>query len=505
MMRPSTSSQQWYLEPGVINHWLCGVFEGGGAKGVAFPGALSAVRELGCWFGAVAGASAGAITAALVAAGLSPEEIEAQTDRALAQVRTGLWKGLNRLQGRGGYYPSDKLTDWLDTLLLERIGRAGSPDATKRVTFRELHWATGIELNLVAADLSLRRQIVFSHHETPDCSVADAVAASSAIPFAFPSRLLAVPEPRAAKGFVHHTIVDGGVWANFPMFVFEDKAFRAFYGREPAEIDPTRIVGFLLDEGEAPQVTRGADVRFATQRGDEHLFAREWLREEQPRSPERTPLGSHIAAWMLAPFAFLGWLVEFNGRVERGRWPEPRIPVLRNLIHGLNGLLSGIYPPLFGGVAVFAVGLGSWEIVTKLVGDQMRLWPRMNWSEPDEWMLPIFSSLIYIVVALVVTLSTFAALLGVIANRILLRATRRVLYGVASTYVAGQGAPEWAKLSPNIVALPIPPGVGTLTFDLTADVRSKMLDAAREITRTRVGALIGGASWSQAPRPARVG
>jgi predicted acylesterase/phospholipase RssA len=46
-----------------------GVFEGGGAKGVAFVGALAFMKRHGLRFRRVAGTSAGAITAALIASG----------------------------------------------------------------------------------------------------------------------------------------------------------------------------------------------------------------------------------------------------------------------------------------------------------------------------------------------------------------------------------------------------------------------------------------------------
>lgn len=52
-----------------------GVFEGGGNLGTAYIGALMALEERGVWFKRVAGTSAGAITAALVAAGYTAEEL----------------------------------------------------------------------------------------------------------------------------------------------------------------------------------------------------------------------------------------------------------------------------------------------------------------------------------------------------------------------------------------------------------------------------------------------
>lgn len=54
---------------------IFGIFEGGGAKGVAHVGALAACEENGFYFVGVAGASAGAIIATLIAAGLSASDL----------------------------------------------------------------------------------------------------------------------------------------------------------------------------------------------------------------------------------------------------------------------------------------------------------------------------------------------------------------------------------------------------------------------------------------------
>jgi predicted acylesterase/phospholipase RssA len=53
-----------------------GVFEGGGALGAAFSGALRLLQDNFIWFDRVAGTSAGAITAALIAAGYSARDID---------------------------------------------------------------------------------------------------------------------------------------------------------------------------------------------------------------------------------------------------------------------------------------------------------------------------------------------------------------------------------------------------------------------------------------------
>src|SRR5690242_20714764 len=59
------------------------VFEGGGAKGSAFVGALSALKAAGHSTRRLIGTSAGAITAALLAAGYSAEEMLAAVNEKL--------------------------------------------------------------------------------------------------------------------------------------------------------------------------------------------------------------------------------------------------------------------------------------------------------------------------------------------------------------------------------------------------------------------------------------
>jgi len=65
------------IQPGLIrSEAVDGVFEGGGALGTAYVGALRALEDSNVSFARVAGNSAGAITAAMVAAGFTAREIE---------------------------------------------------------------------------------------------------------------------------------------------------------------------------------------------------------------------------------------------------------------------------------------------------------------------------------------------------------------------------------------------------------------------------------------------
>jgi predicted acylesterase/phospholipase RssA len=231
MSRSAIELEKWWeSEHRLVN----GVFKGGGARGVAYAGALRAVEGDGTWFGAVAGASAGAITAALVSAGLTPDELEEATSDALEGVRRRLLWSI--LTGSTIYDPG-KLYGWLDSRLRERV-RGESDDETP-VSFAQLVQASGIDLFVVAMDLHTKAPVILSADLTPNVSVAAAVLASSAIPGTLPAGRSIVRSNGSA--FVDQ-LVDGGSYANFPQFVFTSPSFRSWYqaqahagGDAPAE------------------------------------------------------------------------------------------------------------------------------------------------------------------------------------------------------------------------------------------------------------------------------
>lgn len=261
-----------------------GVFKGGGAKGLLYAGALQAVEETGHWFHAVAGASAGAITASLIAAGVPPQRFAELAGVGLAKISRNY---LFDLAGQPHVKTAD-LRDWLEGVLAECVAAVSGPRAGGGlVTFQELYQATGIELFVVCVDVAMRQPRVFGSELTPTLSVTDSVIASSAIPFAFrPARLL-VRDTGGAEQV--HRLMDGGVWANYPTFVFKDPSFRAFHGL-PELAAETVTVGFTLDSTHA--VETGA---------------------AQPVALDRTPLNRHdlgagLQGWLRNPFIRLYFL-----------------------------------------------------------------------------------------------------------------------------------------------------------------------------------------------------
>ncbi|MEW8977272.1 MAG: patatin-like phospholipase family protein [Symbiobacterium sp.] len=193
------------------------VFQGGGVKGIALVGALAVAEELGWRWRAVAGTSAGALVAALVAAGYRAEALRQVVDEL--DLRrfgdTSGWKVANLLLHEG-IFKGEALLDQVDHLLAERLGR-------RRATFRDLP----VACQIVATDLTHRRMLVFPHDlarppygldDPYDFPVADAVRASTAIPFFFQPYRMELPNG------VKATLVDGGLLSNFPVRLFRPMA-----------------------------------------------------------------------------------------------------------------------------------------------------------------------------------------------------------------------------------------------------------------------------------------
>jgi len=112
------------------------------------------------------------------------------------------------------------------------------------VTFSDLYAAFGIELHIVTVDVAARQPRVFNAKVTPGISVTQAVLASSAIPVAFRAGRLEVRDIAGAESV--HRIMDGGVWANYPAFVFSDPSFRKYHDLDPLPAESITI-GFTLD------------------------------------------------------------------------------------------------------------------------------------------------------------------------------------------------------------------------------------------------------------------
>jgi predicted acylesterase/phospholipase RssA/FMN phosphatase YigB (HAD superfamily) len=272
-----------------------GIFEGGGAKGLAHVGALKACEERKIVFKGVAGTSAGAIIAGLIAVGYTAEGLfspdandgtrvfdqdfiallgrhewyraAGTLDRAnhfmteLGRVRSvspepvtanpfigwfrSAWSGCQSL-----YYwtrlgiavrPLDPLARENGFFSLsgfqywynEKLARKLNKSPTQTVSFGDIDF----DLRIVSADLRSSNIVVHSSETCRNRSVAEAVVASISIPLVF--------KPKSLGDADHPELhVDGGMLSNFPAWVFAEP------GKASQEQLP--VVGFeLVDQSAA--------------------------------------------------------------------------------------------------------------------------------------------------------------------------------------------------------------------------------------------------------------
>jgi NTE family protein len=273
------------------------VFEGGGAKGIAFVGALEVLKKHNHQLGRFVGTSAGAITATLCAAGYTPEEmmtavLERQPDgtprftsfmdipRAEdfpAQMReasltmevfhqidlpfvpgplegtmdTRLLDELvkNRTYARlfsfvecGGFYSGRAFLAWID----EKLAAKGIKNGETLESFAK---STGADLSLVVSDTTDMEMLVLNHRTAPSVPVATAVRMSMSIPFVW-QEVIWKKEWGTYLGHdkTGHAVVDGGLLSNFPIRLIAamDETIRPIMGN--ADPNSARNLGLLIDE-----------------------------------------------------------------------------------------------------------------------------------------------------------------------------------------------------------------------------------------------------------------
>lgn len=274
------------------------VFEGGGAKGMVFVGALQEFERCGHTFGRLLGTSAGAIVATYTAAGFSVEEmltalkekdasnapvfnqflgrprpftteeiahsatraaldkldlpylpnfIEDRIDRfILGLMSTDEMVHFFSFVERGGWYSADKFLEW-SQVKLDQSAPDGQPRKMSRLTFAELHRETGRELSLIAADTTDRRMLVLNHRTAPQLPLVWGMRMSMSVPFLWPE---VVWQPEWGKylnrSLAGHRIVDGGLLSNFPieLFLSNDPYVTALVGPKTSQ----GMLGLLIDE-----------------------------------------------------------------------------------------------------------------------------------------------------------------------------------------------------------------------------------------------------------------
>ncbi|HJQ60112.1 MAG TPA: patatin-like phospholipase family protein [Vineibacter sp.] len=159
-----------------------------------------------------AGKWAGVIVALLAIAGLLAAGYWARSCLACGAVLAAAEIALLLLAGYrlvSGLASLDRLRDKIDEMLRQRLGIDGAQG--RKATFRDLR-EHGRPLRIVATNVDRRTLRLFSDKTTPDMPVADAIAASMAVPLVF--------KPQIIDGLRH---VDGALVSSLPAWTFDEE------------------------------------------------------------------------------------------------------------------------------------------------------------------------------------------------------------------------------------------------------------------------------------------
>jgi NTE family protein len=274
------------------------VFEGGGAKGFVFVGAMEEFEKRGHTHGRLLGTSAGAITACLLAAGYKsgemlsalkekkdgksvfttfmgdptnvdeksvqqssirkllreinvkfiPDPVEEKIDDGLADMFANKpsFRHLYSFIELGGWYSADAFLAWIEGKL--NSGKFNDqPRNFGSMTLEQFYNATRKDLSLVVSDTTAGEMRVLNHRTAPNCPVIWAVRMSMSIPLLWQEvkwqRKWGLYRGHTIAG---NTIVDGGLLSNFPLelFVSDEKEVTDLMGPKTHD----NILGFLIDE-----------------------------------------------------------------------------------------------------------------------------------------------------------------------------------------------------------------------------------------------------------------
>jgi len=513
-MEPSASRpvSLWWQNPERVESLARGVFEGGGAKGILYVGALEGTLRRKLWFSEVAGASAGAIVATLVACGMEPRHMRSEMEKALDALSpprlTNAWR---RLRCGAGFLDQTALRDWLRGVLGRQCQLLNAAMAGETPTFEELFAATHIDLFVVAADLSARQVMVFNRKLTPRAEIASAVTASASIPLAFTPMhfITAAPDTGtlAERKPLSRVVADGGIAANYPAFVFTDKGFRKYVGLE-SDHETNPVVGFLLDE-EPDQRRAVLDLYRRGQFAgtlDEIIEAAttnsssawpkvpRFRRRVQPRSG----IGAIVnRAWELLDQALyvlelplLTALSVLGGLVDRPafwKWPSPANRHVRLWMSALRPWIATSPVPLVLGVTaftlMFSIGfsvVAGWVVVA--AGWVLASIRTYRWSDLYDLYRAFFkvSLLVVAVAALVLAGWIFVLGLGSFGLLRLLYPTLGWLgHPLVRTFLQAPAAPPWAGCGENetVVRLQVPAGLTTLGAGPDVDLDAALTTA----------------------------
>ena len=279
------------------------VFEGGGAKGMAFAGALQVFADAGHEHRRVVGTSAGAITAMLTGAGYTPaqlatectktdaagnplfasfmdppaesdfsqdiiagcetltlmknagfpfsgvfENVEEKIIKALLHIE--LYRELFSFNECGGFYAGDAALEWFRERLVAK-GMAAD------ITWADFAKKTGKDVSVVTTDVIDKESVVLNARTAPNVPVAESVRMSMSIPFVWREmiwkpewgtyRLLGANGQITERQKAGNIFVDGGVLSNFPLRLIAESTPDVAAVMGPTDPNAAGNLGLLLD------------------------------------------------------------------------------------------------------------------------------------------------------------------------------------------------------------------------------------------------------------------
>lgn len=220
------------------------VFEGAGARGVVYPGAIKALEERGVLNSVkrIGGVSSGSIVSLLLALGYNSKELDKFMNEAnfkkfmipakksfLGKISSGVLNFFGNifrklkifskfdmlnygLQGifnkKRGAFRVKAISNWLDDKIYQAIG-------IRNATFKDLQNAKKTNpkikyLYIELCNLTTRKGEVWSHENHPNGIVANVVAASCTFPLAFQVTNMKVNGK-------YYSYADGGIYDNCPV------------------------------------------------------------------------------------------------------------------------------------------------------------------------------------------------------------------------------------------------------------------------------------------------
>jgi len=214
-----------------MNYWFKNlVFEGGGAKGIAYLGAIEVLKREGILqkIERIGGTSAGAINALLLGLHYTDKDLEdiilnMNFVKMLFGAGECIYILLNfkkRINNEFGFLKGDRFYNWIKGLIERKTGNPNSTfqeihDKKEKYNFKDIYF--------IGANISTGFAEIYSYEDTPDMEVAKAVRISMSIPIIFTV---------IRKDKQDDVCIDGGLINNYPIKLFDRQEYTPKYKSE---------------------------------------------------------------------------------------------------------------------------------------------------------------------------------------------------------------------------------------------------------------------------------